>query len=116
MEINIEQFKIWIAALRSGDFIQGKDSLHNSAGYCCLGVGVCVLIPHDKIQLDSMGLFIYGDYPVHQENAPLWLKQINENFNMRYGKYLSHLNDRDGFTFNQIADILEQTYFPNGYQ
>src|ERR1044072_7537865 len=116
MEINKEEFKIWIAALRSGEYMQSKDSLNNSLGYCCLGVGVCVLVPHDKIELDSMGLFIDGDYPSEQTHAPQWLKEINDNFLMRYGKYQSHLNDIENLSFNEIADILERTYFPNGYQ
>ena len=28
----------WLAALRSGEYEQGKDSLYNGNSYCCLGV------------------------------------------------------------------------------
>ena len=31
--------KLWVAALRSGKFKQGKGHLHKGDEFCCLGVG-----------------------------------------------------------------------------
>lgn len=35
---NKERIEKWIDALRSGDYQQTKEVLHDSKGYCCLGV------------------------------------------------------------------------------
>jgi hypothetical protein len=48
MEINIEELKIWISALRSGNYEQGKRRLQNKYGYCCLGVACKLFIPEDQ--------------------------------------------------------------------
>ena len=114
MVINQDQLRIWIAALRSGQYQQTNGSLNNDQGYCCLGVACKVLIPADKLVLNNGG-FIYGAYPDEQPEAPQWLKNINDDF-MIHGKHfrsLANLNDSKTFTFAQIADELEKTYLPN---
>lgn len=117
MEINVEQFKIWIAALRSGDYQQTTGTLENRHGFCCLGVACKVLIPEDKM-LFREGILrtkvIAGGDPICQHHAPDWLKLINDDFERRHGKGLITLNDDDKLTFNQIADLLEKYYIPNG--
>src|SRR5579864_8820013 len=37
--------KMWIAALRSGQYKQGKGALSSESGFCCLGVALDVLDP-----------------------------------------------------------------------
>ena len=104
---DIEQIKIWIAALRSGEYKQGRmmlQSLDNT--YCCLGVACKVLIPHDKLKLYHDGV-IAGSTPHEQSNAPEWLKRIDGEFGRYWGDSLVYLNDTGKYTFEWIADMLE---------
>lgn len=121
--------KEWVAALRSGQFKQGHGVLSNGEEYCCLGVA-CVLA---GIEADPTP---YGDdepYRLYFDNEPLvlpqrgqdWLGVDEGNPNIDAPRWLridtqdgdpwpadvATLND-DGFTFNQIADLVE--YFGFG--
>lgn len=113
MEINKEQLKIWIAALRSGEYKQTTRALQNEHGYCCLGVACKVLIPADKLELDKHGFIDWG-IASGQPAAPDWLKLINGDYANKMGPTLIMLNDEFNFTFNQIADLLEKTYLSDG--
>jgi hypothetical protein len=109
MEINIKKLKIWIKGLRSGEYTQTTDSLQDEIGYCCLGVACKVLIPVDQQKLNMFG-YLFGVMPNDQPNAPKWLKDIIVDFSKKTGKYLTALNDIDGLSFNEIADVLEMVY------
>ena len=112
MEINREEFKKWIEALRSGKYKQGRDRLQSDVNsYCCLGVACIVLIPQDKLFLSPSVLpdgstyaKLYGVYPGAQTHAPRWLKDINDDFKAKTGIALSDRNDNDNWSFTQIAD------------
>jgi hypothetical protein len=112
ININKEELEIWIDALRSGEYKQIKGKLNNLDGYCCLGVACKVLIPNEKLNL--VGEIILGSFVHDQINAPQWLRDINVDFESKTGITLSMLNDKNGASFNEIADILEKTYLtPN---
>lgn len=109
MEINMKEFKKWIAALDSGKYQQTSIGLlHNCGRYCCLGVACKVLIPEDRLKFDHGR--IVGGLPDTQDNAPEWLKKINEDFQNKTGRALSMLNDSDRMTFTEIATLLELVY------
>jgi hypothetical protein len=107
--INKEELKIWIAALRSGEYIQGKDCLQYENRYCCLGVACMVLIPKDKLVLDIYDN-ISGVAPDDQPHSPDWLINISSDVFKKYGEGLMNLNDIKEWSFNQIADLLEKIY------
>jgi hypothetical protein len=109
MEINKEELRVWIAALRSGKYSQTRGRLQNENGYCCLGVACKVLIPIEKQILSSTG-FLVGGMPKHQQDAPEWLNQIDDDVKQKKGQSLTELNDYNKFTFSQIADLLEKYY------
>jgi hypothetical protein len=109
MKINIKKLKTWINALRSGEYKQIKKTLQTYKGYCCLGVACKLFIPEGKQEVNFYGK-LAGDEPDDQRNAPEWLKDINREFRDKTGKYLTALNDIDGFSFNEIADVLEMVY------
>ncbi len=116
MEIQIDQqqMKQWIQALRSGKFEQTDGSLQNSEGYCCLGVACKLFVPKDNMKLTNLG-YIAGTHPNAQTWAPSWLKMVNQNFDYQTGHDLIVLNDRGPnglkrFTFEEIADMLEAVY------
>lgn len=58
----------WLAALRSGDYVQGSEALHDvdasgRATYCCLGV-LCALAWEDDVvdrSLNEHGFVAYGE-------------------------------------------------------
>ena len=109
LKINKRQFKKWIAALDSGEYKQGKNELHSQYGYCCLGVGCDVLIPQKLLFLNYDG-FIEGNIAEHQPAAPKWFKDIDDDFSDRTENRLTVLNDEKGFTFPEIATLLELVY------
>jgi len=111
---DIEQIKTWIAALRSGEYKQSKHRLETQGGYCCLGVACKVVIPIDKLELNQYGL-INGEYSDEQTYAPEWLKKINSDteFWKTYGESLAGLNDSKGYSFEAIAQIIEDFYINN---
>lgn len=101
-----DNVKIWVAALRSGEYKQIKSKLQDERGYCCLGVGCKLFIPIDK-QIFHNG-FLYGRLPDHQE-SPKWFLQLWNNFKELTGDWLENLND-EGCSFKLIADLIEKHY------
>jgi hypothetical protein len=108
MNIPIKQLKKWIAALDSGEYKQGRNKLQTGWGHCCLGVGCDVVIPPSK-QIRVNGL-LSGNVPYSQLNAPHWLVEINRDFALKTGIELTRLNDEKGYTFPEIATLLELVY------
>ena len=108
MQINKRQLKEWIAALDSGEYKQTKGKLNNKHGYCCLGVACAVLVP--KKLLDMDGEFIAYYLPASQSRAPFWLREINKDFYRKTDRTLAQLNDGYGFSFTEIATMLELVY------
>lgn len=78
----------WIAALKSGEYKQGKACLHNEeqGTYCCLGV------------LNKVAAYGYpGD------NAGL-----GDELDARVQNQLMHMNDSKGYSFEGIANWIEE--------
>lgn len=121
-EINKEEFRIWIDALYSGKFPQGKNALQSSTGYCCLGVACKVLIPENKLEYFFDGLgnkLLNGGLANDQPYAPEWLSRINSDFMIKLEptckknekvECLIGLNDLGQATFPEIADLLVMVY------
>lgn len=105
----------WVAALRSGDYKQAKESLvveddDKNRSYCCLGVA-CVLAISEGIE---------DDFP-DQEYAD-WDEQLTPDIRDWLGlqskagdltapvagkEHLIGLNDEANLTFAEIADVIE---------
>lgn len=116
--IDETQFKQWIAALRSGEYGQSKESLQDCNGYCCLGVAVKILVDNPKQSFSNSGM-LYGSFPEDHKDSPEWLKRIDDDFGYRklvlvpaddFIIKLSRLNDKHNYTFTQIADLLDEHY------
>lgn len=112
----------WIAALRSGQYIQGRHQLRKNDTFCCLGV-LCDLYdksgwrlssyPSEKVQWrnDEMGFSRHAAYDggtgLYGSDLPppalLRLVGISrENANA-----LIRANDNLKLSFKEIADIIE---------
>lgn len=125
-----------IANLRSGEFQQGRGSLSKYQRMCCLGVACETLASQGKIDkwrynYDDLGTFRFavdkgGDHEYSSASYlpegvefPSYMKirhQDGEIYDFEgmntYGGNrvaLADLND-EGFSFNQIADILQYLY------
>lgn len=109
MEPNKRQLKKWIAALDSGEYEQWKGEMQRNGKYCCLGVGCKIMIPGNKQKVDNMKRLV-GCSPISQPFAPQWLKDINGDFCLKTGRSLIALNDWEGYTFSEIATLLELVY------
>lgn len=120
--LNKKEFKRWLEALYEQEFSQTRGVLQDKRGYCCLGVGCELLIQKDLKELDDRN-FIEGAYPVSQQHAPNWLKNINDDFGDITGSELAHLNDGGQkdyrnkllgkFTHPEIAMLLDLVYNHN---
>ena len=112
--------KAWVAALRSGEYEQGKNYLHTSDDkFCCLGVLCDLAVKAGKVEMT----------PPHSTPAPVAYR-YNRSFAMPpsvvqewagledadpyvdwsggEGNYtLSSLNDL-GTSFSDIADLIEK--------
>lgn len=86
--------KKWAEALRSGEYFQTRECLHDDDGYCCLGVACKVIDPNYEVP----PLFTFGSAPMRTD----LLKYL------RGGSIdiLATFND-SGRTFQEIADRIE---------
>lgn len=92
--------KRWVAALRSGEYKQGKSNLYIDGKYCCLGVACIVAgMTHDTIDGDSL---INND--IKFSIVPIVLHDsLGDNIGLR----LAIMND-NGKSFSEIADYIEE--------
>ena len=106
----------WVAALRSGEFVQGTDNLENKDGsMCCLGV-LCKVMGSER-SINAQDIIMYGDkFNMADQHAVDAVGLTNEagdfsyeakkKLNLDYAS-LWQLNDHANLTFNEIADIIE---------
>ena len=104
----------WVAALRSGEYKQGRGALRNAADeFCCLGV-LCDLSPfpwlgpperkmRPSYDIEERPHFLTSGYL--SEPVAEWAGLVDTN-PVVDGNTLSHLNDT-GCPFDQIADLIE---------
>lgn len=113
----------WIADLRSGEFVQGREFLEYDGTYCCLGVLAKTNgVPIDEItgqETDTINDLFYEEKVV-EEYANLihdmGLNSILANYNDGANGWLSNLEEmigKDEFnrtdrSFDEIANILEK--------
>lgn len=112
--------KLWVQALRSGKYRQGRGALNSKNGMCCLGVACevyqSVVGDLNVEEIDPGGesdpnVRYDGEDFYLPEKVQTWLglatKQGQHN-NPDYSHHdgLAYFNDK-GSTFDQIADIIE---------
>ncbi len=122
--MNAEWKKKWVEALRSGEYEQGKNSLviksEYSLSYCCLGV-LCDLVAKEEdgyewIEKDSMYPIMKTPKGDASENLPpgelaelVGLERRAPELMLDGDKIgLIVLNDKEGLSFTQIADLIEE--------
>lgn len=119
--MNPEIKRRWIERLRSGQYRQGKNLLHNPGDdtYCCLGV-LCEIAVEDGVITkngERLGT-VFGDSTTFLSSAVLQWADLNpaypgvaitdpESSNSSLTS-LAYMNDDRGLDFNEIADIIEE--------
>lgn len=102
MKYTLEQLQAhrakWTAALRSGEYKQGRDELLGSDGYCCLGVMAKIAGKTDDQ--------IYGEGTLRDFPEVMDFFGLRDHCGEFDGGDLAILND-GGTTFPEIADIID---------
>jgi len=112
-------FKDWIIALKSGEYSQGRNNLHqvidSKDQYCCIGV-YAHLCGVTTEQMDCRPKMLNLSHTFNVDSVVV-VKHLNSP--TRYDNYiydkLAHLND-NGRTFEQIADLLIFYCWINGIE
>lgn len=116
-----EVYKLWVKALRSGKYKQAQGQLRDEdatesgwrgssdtfTGFCCLGV-LCDLAIKDggMAPWDMRG----GPSSSAGSLQPKVMKWMGMDSYMM--NYLIELNDDEEKTFDEIADVIEETIMP----
>ena len=104
--MNQDVKKLWVDALRSGDYKQGKRWLRDNDKFCCLGV-LCEL----AVEMGVCGKDYDGSVSLLPTSVSKWsgVKDFHGD-KVHIGEYSGRLtlhNDL-GKTFEQIADAIEE--------
>ena len=100
------EMETWVAALRSGEYKQGRKSLKKLDGtYCCLGV---------KCDLDDKTKWIFDeDFHEYRWKGRSCYLPLDEERDLQSNNIsmcvLAIMND-DGKSFAEIADYIEANY------
>lgn len=104
-----EAQRFWVAALRSGVYVQAKYKLQQGVGYCCLGVA-CKVAEQHGINVNRVEGVIDGLTLTAQPDVLDWLGLYSHNGEFKDDEecVLSNLNDEHEYTFEELADFIEQ--------
>lgn len=107
--MNKEAKQLWIDALRSGKYKQGKGCLMDTNNaYCCLGVLVRVFEEYYGLKFDqkstSCNTVGFGSLCSLAAPPEIVIDWIEINQSQQY--LLMNLNDKYGCNFAGIADVL----------
>lgn len=132
-----EARKLWIDALRSGEYLQTTGTLRRNTSdgprYCCLGVACEVYQKHvgdlevkpsifgQMTNFDEQSSILpvkvqawldmnsHGSFELQEgDKQPAWVKDMNRK---RTHSFLTEQNDQCGATFVDIANIIETHVF-----
>ena len=110
----------WLAALRSGEYEQTRETLRNSKGFCCLGVLTDLYIKEketkwipEKRYDETVFYWFEGELETLPDCVKHWagLDEWNPLVTHKGGRTcLGRLNDIERLDFNQIADVIEEQF------
>lgn len=107
-EQQIHNTRKWIAALRSGGYVQDHESLKTDDGYCCLGVA-CDIAPPEVGEWTDIGFLTYGVRGLTSTSNTSLSYVMLEWLGMDVSFELELLAANDeGETFDTIADLIEE--------
>jgi hypothetical protein len=90
----------WLNALRSGEYQQGEGSLQPTYDtFCCIGV-FCIA--------NNIKIHPSGNDMVDENGESCGYKNLNDLVGISTTNQLWEMNDVKKFSFNQIADWIEE--------
>lgn len=97
----------WIAALRSGEYQQGREALCLKDTFCCLGV--LAEVYGARKETDKHGTIYFFD-TVHLTDIGYdWDMNVPDGLlDSDIQDVLTNMNDAEGKTFAEIADYIEE--------
>lgn len=109
--MNPEVKTLWLDALRSGEYEQATGQLCENGKYCCLGVLTDLAVNNGIVQWD---VSVFEHDAALAEDVREWADltwddpRTDEPYGDRDDSSLATLNDLAGYTFSQIADVIER--------
>lgn len=103
----------WVTALRSGEYQQTASSLHDSTGFCCLGVLCDLYAKEENVPWVRKYVHSYSGIETMHGNAENLPEQVMEKVGLRSPdpiieqSSLSELND-GGASFEEISFLIER--------
>ena len=119
--VNRENVRLWVDALRSGKFKQTTTTLASRPkgnghrySYCCLGVA-CEISGVAKATRSTGNKKVEKGYDGEHGTLPYsvrgWLGLSDANPELAYvEESLVSINDNHGATFDEIADLIERSW------
>lgn len=131
-KMNPEVKQKWIDALRSGNYEQGSEKLRTVNGYCCLGV-LCDIYAQenntqwkfrgneetnfqtmdyywyflDEIEFLPESVMNWAGLGTHNPSVRVYCEDSDDEDQRYYNDEIANVND-SGYSFSQIADIIQQ--------
>lgn len=118
---HVKRLKAWIKALRSGDYKQTQGQLYTGKAYCCLGVACDLYLKEKGLKWTKETKRTYG---IPTEDSELQTTELSEDIAAWFGLGIHNnpevldkdgarvslisLNDDRGYSFKQIAKVIEQ--------
>lgn len=123
MECNKKNMELWVKALRSKRFKQGRSVLHHvsSDTYCCMGVASVVAI-ESGINIDVRPSLGGGNYTRYDDSTAFMPKSVQKWLGLNLDDpvigfstiginvHAVNANDKLKWSFEKIASELEKTY------
>ena len=112
-----KNLEAWIRDLRTTDKPQAQCYLHGPDGYCCLGRACEIMGIPSELLLNGVWSFMFPFANWVSSSSPnvVWFwETFGIDGPARAITRLARLNDNEGYTFAQIADVLEQDYLNAG--
>ncbi len=110
--MNPEIKSLWLAALRSGTYSQGRERLRGEAdSFCCLGVLCDIHAPQNWVEIEwasDWEFHLPDEGEVYRAEGEL-PKSFYQALDIDYAveDKLIHMNDIEQKTFPEIADWIE---------
>lgn len=94
----------WKHTLENGLIPQGRAVLHRADGsMCCLGVACHLINPDGWVPSRKDSTFLFNEREDLPEATTLALYGMDE----RVARLFAELNDDEGFSFEEIAEVLQ---------
>ena len=112
--MNPEIKTLWIEALESGEYKQGRGFLRKGDEFCCLGVLCDIAVKEGAITVESRNdddvVFYDGSPTMLPESVADWSEVPYDGALSEFGESLWELNDISGQSFAEIAEVIRNRY------